>query len=149
MKIKLNDLVQAQGALGALAAIKDLPAKRNFFVGGKIRKLREHLKQYDESRIATVEKYQILDAEGNPVPELDHTGERIGNKLREQSKFNAEIRDMLDAEIEVEDPVVGLSWIPEGRISAGDASLLWFFLVDDLPEEQIKNPPVKPVEAKK
>jgi hypothetical protein len=103
MKVKLNDVINAQGSFQKLSTMEALPGKMTYTIFHNIRKLEIEIKAFDDMRQKLFEKY------GEECEECEETNEKTKkiNKFKRIKKenveqFTKEVNEVLEKEIEVD-----------------------------------------------
>lgn len=115
MRVRLGDIINSQPALGRLATER-LAARDSFRVGRLIKELQPALETYEATRKKLLEQYGTLDEGASEYKFADG----------ELDKFAAEVKALLDTEIEVVGEELKLASLDGAKLSGIDAfALAW------------------------
>jgi len=99
-KVRLDDIVTDNFILSLSSfADSELHATHNYWVGKAVAKVNSAIKQYDATRLATLKKYSQLKENGEI--KFDERNQAIYKSEGDRDKFQAELRDLRQQEIEV------------------------------------------------
>lgn len=116
MKVTLETIYVSQNSLTKLINL-DLPITTAYKFSRLVKKIREELATFEESRVALVKKYgNKEDTSGTVRVSLDATEE-----------FSNELKKLLEVEIEVDFEPIPLSDLGDIKMSAVDISNLEIF----------------------
>ena len=123
MKLKLYDIVTAEGAIQELGKLK-LPAKLGYKVAKNIRHINSELAEYNKMKNSLIlEKYGVSDEKGN----YQVTKENVPG-------FVKEVNELLETEVEIEIAPIELD--DSILLSVENISVLsWLFLEQETPVE--------------
>ena len=121
IKVQLRDLLHGVQSLARFGQ-RDLPANLSFKVARVIRGANDELKQYEESRKDTCEKFGTLKEDGSAY---DIPDEKMDD-------FNREIEALLDEEVEIPGALIKPAALGETRVPPAElAALYWLFVPED------------------
>lgn len=98
MKLSNERIINDATALGTLSR-RELPVKVSYAIAKNIAKIERELKIYTNERVKLIDKYALKDKKGNV--KADDNGQIIF-KDGCKEKWDKDIRDLLDIEVEVD-----------------------------------------------
>lgn len=118
--MKNREIIDHINAIGGFTKEK-VPVKLSFAVVKNFNKLQAAYKDYDESRRALIEEYSEKDEKGEIIPD------KIADENAE--KWNKEINELLDIEVDVDIHTVGIDVIENLQLSVSDVAAIEFMIV--------------------
>lgn len=117
--MKNKEIIEHINALGEFTKEK-LPVKLSFAIVKNFNKLQMAYKDYDESRKALIEEYS----------EKNEKGETIPDKISDDNieKWNKEIAELLDIEVEVDIHTVDIVIIEDLQLGVSDMAAIEFMI---------------------
>lgn len=118
--MKNREIIEHINALGNFTKEK-LPVKLSFAIVKNFNKLQMAYKDYDESRKALLDEYS----------EKNEKGEIIPDKIADENieKWNKEINELLDIEVDVDIHTVSIDVIENLQLSVSDVAAIEFMIV--------------------
>ena len=124
MKLSNEKIVNIINSIGGLST-KQLPVKASYAISKNILKLEKEIKTYNSEREKLLDKYAEKDDEGKRV--VNDTGNIIIDKQYVE-KWNKDIRELLDIEIEIDVHKFNISVLDGCNISTQELMLIDFMI---------------------
>lgn len=134
VKISISELRSILEMGGFRSLSKTTKPKLNYLAAKLIKTVSEEMEDIEKQRKTILEKYWILDSDGNPIIEdtvMPDGSSGTKYKLSNQTAFEKEFNDFANTEIDLTITMLPENLINESGIPADELSLLVPFIEED------------------